>query len=78
MTDRALSRLAWSVCALTLLGLGASLLLILLGWASPLPEGAMPWRDRAIAVIGIVGAPILGGLIASPNWRVPSLPTQGS
>ena len=71
MTDRALSRLAWSVCALTLLVLAASLILILLGWSAPLPEGATPWRDRAIALIGIVGAPILGGLIASRRPRNP-------
>src|SRR5918997_6348429 len=71
MTDRALSRLAWSVCALTLLVLAASLLLILLGWSAPLPEGATPWRDRAISLIGIVGAPILGGLIASRRPRNP-------
>jgi hypothetical protein len=69
MTERALSRLAWSVCALTLLVLAASLILILLGWSAPLPEGATPWRDRAIALIGIVGAPILGGLIASRRPR---------
>jgi len=71
MTDRTLSRLAWSVCALTLLVLAASLILILLGWSAPLPEGATPWRDRAIALIGIIGAPILGGLIASRRPRNP-------
>ena len=69
MTDRTLSRLAWSVCALTMLVLAASLILILLGWSAPLPEGATPWRDRVIALIGIVGAPILGGLIASRRPR---------
>jgi len=71
MTDRTLSRLAWSVCALTLLVLAASLILILLGWSAPLPQGATPWRDRVIALIGIVGAPILGGLIASRRPRNP-------
>ena len=71
MTDRTLSRLAWSVCALTLLVLAASLILILLGWSAPLPQGATPWRDRAIALIGIIGAPILGGLIASRRPRNP-------
>ena len=69
MTDRTLSRLAWSVCALTLLVLAASLILILLGWSAPLPQGATPWRDRVISLIGIVGAPILGGLIASRRPR---------
>jgi hypothetical protein len=71
MRSRTLSRLAWSVCALTLLVLAASLILILLGWSAPLPEGATPWRDRAIPLIGIVGAPILGGLIASRRPRNP-------
>jgi hypothetical protein len=71
MTDRTLSRLAWSVCALTLLVLAASLILILLGWSAPLPQGATPWRDRVIALIGIIGAPILGGLIASRRPRNP-------
>jgi hypothetical protein len=69
MTDRTLSRLAWSVCALTLLVLAASLILILLGWSAPMPEGATPWRDRIISLIGVVGAPILGGLIASRRPR---------
>ena len=71
MTDRTLSRLAWSVGALTLLVLAASLILILLGWSAPLPQGATPWRDRVIALIGIIGAPIVGGLIASRRPRNP-------
>ena len=69
MSDRALTRLAWSLCALTLLVLASSLLLILLGWSTPLPQGATPWRDRTLSLVGIVGAPILGGLIASRRPR---------
>jgi hypothetical protein len=45
--------------------LALSLLLIVLGWSTPLPEARTPWRDQAVSVVGIVGAPILGGLIAS-------------
>jgi hypothetical protein len=71
MGDRSLRRLAWALCAITLLVLAASLILILLGWSAPLPRAATPWRDRAIALIGIVGAPILGGLIASRRPRNP-------
>ena len=71
MSDRSLSWLAWSLCALTLLILAASLLLILLGWSTPLPQGATPWRDRTLSLVGIVGAPILGGLIASRRPRNP-------
>src|SRR5215210_4537382 len=69
MTDRTLTRLAWSLCALTLLILASSLVLILLGWSTPLPQGATPWRDRTLSLVGIVGAPILGGLIASRRPR---------
>jgi hypothetical protein len=71
MTDRSLTRLAWSLCALTLLVLAASLVLILLGSQAPLPSGATPWRDRAVSLVGIIGAPILGGLIASRRPRNP-------
>jgi len=42
-----------------------SLLLTALGWSSPLPRGWSPWRDQAISLVGIIGATILGGLIAS-------------
>jgi hypothetical protein len=69
MGDRSLRRLAWALCAGTLLVLATSLILILLGWSGPLPGGAKPWRDQAISLIGILGAPILGGLIASRRPR---------
>ena len=69
MPDRSLIRLAWTLCALTLLVLASSLLLMLLGWSTPLPQGATPWRERTISLVGIVGAPILGGLIASRRPR---------
>jgi hypothetical protein len=65
MSAHVASWLAWSVCVLSLLVLALSLLLILLGSSSPLPRGVTPWRDQAVSVVGIVGAPILGGLIAS-------------
>lgn len=69
MTDRALARLAWALSALTLLVLAASLLLILLGWSTPLPQRVTPWRDQAVLLAGLIGAPILGGLIASRRPR---------
>jgi hypothetical protein len=71
MGDRSLRWLAWTLCAVTLLVLTASLLLILLGWSMPLPGGATPWRDRAVALIGVLGAPLVGGLIASRQPRNP-------
>jgi hypothetical protein len=71
MNTRAFVWLAWALCALTLLVLASSLALILLGWSMPLPQGATPWRDQAVSLVGIVGAPILGGLIASRRPRNP-------
>jgi hypothetical protein len=65
MSTRAASWLAWSVCTVTLLILALSLLLIVLGWSTPLPKEWTPWRDQAVSLVGIIGAPILGGLIAS-------------
>src|SRR5918998_1064684 len=65
MSRRAASRVAWSVCAAVLLILALSLLLLLLGWSTPLLQDWTPWLDQAVSVVGIIGAPILGGLIAS-------------
>lgn len=65
ISPRAAAWLAWSVCAVTLLLLALSLLLIALGWSTPLPRGWSPWRDQVAFVTELVGAPILGGLIAS-------------
>jgi hypothetical protein len=65
MSTRASAWLAWSACALALLVLALSLLLILLGWSTPLPKGLTPWRDQVVSLVGIIGAPVLGGLIAS-------------
>jgi hypothetical protein len=63
--------LAWAVCAMSLLILASSLLLIVLGSSMPLPRGWTPWQDQAVSVVGILGLPILGGLIAS---RLPENP----
>src|SRR5215208_1622619 len=68
---RVASWLAWSVCAVTLLVLALSMLLIVLGWSTPLPREWTPWRDQAVSLLGIIGAPILGGLIASRLPRNP-------
>lgn len=69
MRARAASRLAWSVCAATLLILALSTVLIILGWSTPLPREWTPWRDQVISLLGLIGAPILGGLIASRRPR---------
>ena len=57
--------LAWSVCAVSLVLMVFSLLLVFLGWSEPLPKGWSPWQDQALSSVGNIGAPILGGLIAS-------------
>jgi hypothetical protein len=69
MNARAVSWLAWSVCGLTLVVLALSMLLISLGWSTPLPRGWTPWRVQTVSLLGIIGAPILGGLIASRRSR---------
>jgi hypothetical protein len=65
MSRRAAAWLAWSVCFVSLLIIALTLLLVLLSWSTPLPRGWTPWRESVIEIIGNVGAPILGGLIAS-------------
>src|SRR5215217_2319760 len=65
MSSRAAAWLAWSVCAVSLLLIAFTLVLIVLGWSTPLPKGWSPWRDQALTLVAGVGAPILGGLIAS-------------
>ena len=65
MRRRTAAWLAWSVCAAILLILASSLLLIVLGWSTPLPKGWTPWRDQAVFIFGVLGAPILGGIVAS-------------
>jgi hypothetical protein len=65
MNARAATWLAWSVCATALTLFGLSLLLVLLGWSTPLPKGWVSWQGQIITIVGFMGAPILGGLVAS-------------
>jgi hypothetical protein len=65
MDHRVAARLAWAVCAVGLVLLALSLLLIVLGWSTPLPRGWTTWWVQVGFVAELVGAPILGGLIAS-------------
>ncbi len=62
---RSAAWLAWVVCAAILSILALVLVVILLGWSTPLPQGRTPWRDQAVSLAGLIGAPVLGGLIAS-------------
>jgi hypothetical protein len=65
ISHRAAAWLAWSACAVSLLLMVFSLMLIALGWSTPLPKGWSPWRDQTISLVGSIGVPILGALIAS-------------
>jgi hypothetical protein len=65
ITSRPAAWLAWSLCALCLVLTALSLLVVLLGWSTPLPNGWPSWSTYSIDTVGNIGAPILGGLIAS-------------
>jgi hypothetical protein len=65
MSRRAASWLVWSLCAAAFSLLALTLLLILLGWSTPLPRGWVAWQGQAIYAVGLIGAPVLGGLVAS-------------
>lgn len=62
------ARLAWSLCALSLLLLTLSLVLIFLEGST---AEEFPWQAQAINVVGTIGAPILGGLVASRRPKNP-------
>ena len=63
--NRAASWLAWSACTASVSLLALALLLIFLGWSTPLPPGWYTWQGQAIVAVALVGAPVLGGLVAS-------------
>jgi len=65
MSIRVAAWLAWSLCAVSLLLMALSMIIIVLGWSTTLPSGWSPWRDQAVFIVGVIGAPLLGGLIAS-------------
>ena len=65
MSSRAAAWLAWSVCATALALFALSLVLIILGWSTPLPKGWDSWQAQIFTTVGFIGAPILGGIVAS-------------
>jgi hypothetical protein len=71
MSPRAAAWLAWSLCATSLALLALSLLLIFLGWSTPLPKGWVSWQGQTFSTAGLIGAPILGGLVASSRPENP-------
>jgi two-component system, NarL family, sensor kinase len=71
MSTRTTAWVAWSACALSLSLMAFGLLVTALGWSTPLPGVWLPWMNQAIEALGVIGAPILGGLIASRRPQNP-------
>src|ERR687894_608184 len=65
VSPRAAARLAWSGCVVSLLLMALGLLLIFVRGSPPPPTGWYPWTYLVNDLFGALGAPILGGLIAS-------------
>jgi signal transduction histidine kinase len=65
MSRRSAAWLAWSLCSVSLVLLGLSVLLAFLGRPAPLLEESASWYGQAIFAAGSAGAPVLGALIAS-------------
>jgi hypothetical protein len=61
---RAPARLAWSLCALEL-ALVAATLLVLLAGRPRVSSAGDAWQRQAADLLSLVGAPLLGGLIAA-------------
>jgi MFS family permease len=61
---RAPARLAWSLCALALALVAATLLMLLAG-RPPASAAGDAWQRQAADLLSLVGAPLLGGLIAA-------------
>jgi signal transduction histidine kinase len=58
--------LAWSLCGTSLSLLAATLAMVLMGRSWPLPAEFYPqWDGQLVGMLGAIGAPILGGLIAA-------------
>jgi hypothetical protein len=58
-------RLAWWLCAGSLLLMAAGLVLLVLSRHARFPPSMDRWDEQALAVLEFLGAPILGALIAS-------------
>ena len=65
MRARTATRLAWWLCAVALAMMTARLAVVVLAGPAALPLGFPPPTVQAIEVIGFLGAPILGGVIAA-------------
>jgi len=58
-------RLAWWLCASSLLLMAAGLVLLGLSRHAQFPPSMDPWDEQALVILQFLGAPILGGLIAA-------------
>jgi hypothetical protein len=67
-------RLAWGLCASSLLLMAAGLGLLALSPQARFPPSMDPWDEQALVILQFLGAPILGGLIAA---RRPATSTAG-
>jgi hypothetical protein len=45
--------------------------MVVVGWSTALPKGWLSWQAHAVVILGTVGAPILGALVASHHPRNP-------
>src|SRR3712207_2314939 len=71
MSYRVAAWLAWLLCAVSLALVVLGLLLTVLGSSMALTFYWTKWRDQAILLVAFIGAPLLGGLIASHRPRNP-------
>ena len=65
MSFRAAAWLAWLLCTVSLALVVLGLLLTVIGSSMALTFYWTQWRDQAILLVAIIGAPLLGGVIAS-------------
>jgi hypothetical protein len=59
------TRVAWWLCVGSLAMMAAGLLLLALSRHASFPPSMPSWDQQALTVLGFLGAPILGGLIAA-------------
>jgi hypothetical protein len=71
MSYRVAASLAWLLCAVSLALVVVGLLLTFIGSSMAVTFHWTKWRDQAILLVAIIGAPLLGGLIASHRPRNP-------
>ena len=71
MSYRVAAWIAWSLCAVSLALVVVGLLVTVIGSSMAVTYSWTKWRDQAILLVAIIGAPLLGGLIASHRPRNP-------